>query len=190
MVARGGLLLVALFASSCDTKATPREPDEYTGCGTDEHWRTFDDQAPVAKVDDSMAPVFTQPSPGPIPPNTKPVLAWQQDPNDPGQKDGDVPCMGVGCNNCCPEFDLGALTSLHLPPISGNVYDLQFVVGGSTVHRVITTLQEWTPPDALWTSWKGKSISVKIWRMDLLHNDVKAGPYTPTKPFQFSESSS
>ena len=181
------LFAAALLAASCSDKATPREPDEYTGCGSDEHWRTFDDQESVAKADDSMSPVFTQPAAGALSPSPKPIFAWSQDPNDPGQNAGDVPYMGVGCNNCCPEFNTGALTSLHLPPISGNVYDLQFSVDGSVVHRVITTLQEWGPSDSLWSSWKGKTISLRIWRMDLLHNDVKAGPYTPTKPFTFSE---
>jgi hypothetical protein len=176
---------VILLSVSCTSTSTPREPDEYTGCGSDEHWRTFDDQAKQAMVSDDLAPNFVSPAPNAML-TDKPLVAWNQDPNDPGMKDGDVPYMGVGCNNCCPEFNTGALTSLHLPPISGNVYDLQFSVDGSVVHRVITTLQEWGPTDSLWSSWKGKTISLRIWRMDLLHNDVKAGPYTPSMPFTFA----
>ena len=100
---------------------------------------------------------------------------------------GDVAYQnGPGCTMCCPEWNLGALTSAHLPAISGNVYDLWFLIGGNVVHRVITTLQEWAPPAALWTTWKGQTITIKIWRLDLLHNDVKTGPYAPSMPFTFS----
>jgi hypothetical protein len=181
------LAALILGGLSCGSSTQSREPDEYTGCGTDENWRTFDDQEHLSTVADATAPQFTSPAPmAMIPSAEKPIVQWNQDPNDPGANDGDVPYMGIGCNDCCPEFNPGALTSLHLPPISGDVYDLQFVVGGSVDHRVITTLQEWTPPDALWSSWKGKTVGIKIWRMNLLHNDVKAGPFTPMTPFSFS----
>ena len=50
-----------------------------------------------------------------------------------------------GCNACCPQFTPGSLTTLHLPPESGDIYDLQFTVDGSYVWRLVTTLQEWTP---------------------------------------------
>ena len=91
-----------------------------------------------------------------------------------------------GCNMCCPEFNTGALSTLHLPPISGNAYDLQFTVDGKIAWRVITTIQEWAAPDATLAAWKGKKVSLKIWRMSLLRNDVKQGPYVGTAPFSFS----
>ena len=94
--------------------------------------------------------------------------------------------MGPGCNQCCPQFNTGSLSTLHLPPISGDVYDLQFSVDGAEVWRVITTLQEWGPSDAVWAGWKGKTVSVRIWRMSVLTNDVKAGPFVAMTPFTFA----
>ncbi len=178
-------VVISLSLVGCGGGTTSREPDEYTGCASDEHWRTFEDQAKQTMVSDAMAPLFTSPAPEATL-TTKVLLAWNQDPNDVGQKDGDVPYMGVGCNNCCPQFNTGSLSTLHLPPISGSVYDLHFTVDGSVVHRVITTLQEWGPSDSLWASWAGKTVTVQIWRLILLQNDVKAGPYTPTQPLHFS----
>src|SRR5678815_1778528 len=113
-------LLLLLFAGCTPTPL--REPDEYTGCGGDESWRTFDDQAHNAVVADATAPAITQPDlTMPVAPRS--VFQWNQDPNDPGMMLGDVPHDGPGCNDCCPEWDLGALGTAHLPPISGNVYD-------------------------------------------------------------------
>jgi hypothetical protein len=182
-------LCVALLLSlaGCGGSASNREPDEYTGCGSDENWRTFEDQEHLATVADATAPTVTSPAAGAtIASADKVKLTWQQDANDPGAPDGNVPYMGPGCNMCCPQFNTGSLSTLHLPPISGDVYDLQFSIGGAEVWRVITTLQEWGPSDSLWASWKGKTISLKMWRMSVLTNDLKAGPYTATAPFTFS----
>lgn len=54
------------------------------------------------------------------------------------------------------------------------------------VHRVLTTLQKWTPSDAVWAGWRGKSLTLKIYRLSLLRNDPKEGPFTPTTPYAFS----
>jgi hypothetical protein len=182
-------LLAALLMSTigCGGSAGNREPDEYTGCGSDETWRTFEDQEHLATTADATAPSVTSPAAGAtVPFADKVKLTWQQDPNDPGQADGNVPYMGPGCNQCCPQFNTGSLSTLHLPPISGDVYDLQFTIDGSEVWRVITSLQEWGPSDALWAGWKGKTVSLRIWRMSVLTNDVKAGPFVATTPFTFS----
>jgi hypothetical protein len=179
----------ALGLSGCGGSTATREPDEYTGCGADEQWRAFDDQEPQATVADVTAPSLTMPAAGAtVPYATRVKLTWQQDPNDPGQPDGDVPYMGPGCNMCCPQFNPGGLSTLHLPPISGDAYDLQFSVGGRVVWRVVTTLQEWSPDpkhDA-WPVLRGHAVSLRIWRMNLLRNDVKQGPYVATQPFAFT----
>ena len=183
------LACACLFVVGCGgAGATPREPDEYTGCGSDEQWHTFDDNEPLATVSNSTAPVLTQPVAGAtVPSSTKPILQWNQDPSDPGKNDGDVSYIdGPGCMACCPQFNTGALTSLHLPAISGDEYDLQFTVGGSYLWRTITTLQEWTPKDALWAQMKGKSVSVKIYRLTVLVNQLKQGPYVAPTPSTFS----
>jgi hypothetical protein len=187
---RSIVLWIVLIASGCGGSgvgSAAREPDEYTGCASDEHWRTFDDQEPHAIVDDTKAPVFTNPADGATLPATPvPVFAWNPDPNDPGSNDGDVMHDGPGCNMCCPEYNIGALTTLHLPPISGSVYDLQFFSGGDMVHRVVSTLQEWGPKADTWTSFRGKTITLKIYKAALLFNDVKEGPYVGTRPLTFT----
>jgi hypothetical protein len=181
------VLWIALVAvAGCTNSSTGREPDEYTGCGTDETWRTFQDQEPTATVADAMAPLVTMPAAGAsVSAAAGLEVTWQQDPNDVGAPDGDVPYNGPACMSCCPEFNIGALTTLHLPPISGSAYDLQLTVDGKVAWRVITTLQEWGVPSATLASWKGKTVTLKIWRMAVLRNDVKDGPFIATTPFSF-----
>ncbi len=181
------IALVSLLAvAGCGGAPGPREPDEYTGCASDENWRTFDDQEPTATVADATAPLLTSPSAGAtVPASPQPRLTWQPDPTDVGAPAGDVPYTGAGCTDCCPQFNPGALQTLHLPPISGDAYDLQFTVDGKIAWRVVTTLQEWAPPDGLWGAWKGKTVSLRLYRMTLLRNDVKQGPYVATQPFVF-----
>jgi hypothetical protein len=176
------LAWIACVAGCGGGAASTREPDEYTGCGTDEHWRTFDDQEPAAKVDDSLAPAMTAPVGGAtVPFDPKLELTWQQYPGSAGSATGDV-------DTSCPQFALGGLTPQHLPPISGDVYDLQFSVAGSVVWRVITTLQEWSADDKLgtWASFRGKTVSLKAWRLPVLRNDPKDGPFVAAHPFVFS----
>ncbi|HZS40265.1 MAG TPA: hypothetical protein VFF06_25715 [Polyangia bacterium] len=180
-------IALGLALAGCGGGAGKLQP-EYTGCGSDEQWMTFDAHEPNATVDDSQAPVITAPDLSqPLAFAQKPIFRWSQDPSSVGKPDGDVIYLdGPGCMGCCPEFTSGALTTLHLPPISGNEYDLQFFMGGTMVHRLITTLQEWTPTDADWAKWRGQSLTVKMYRETVLTNDLKAGPYTSSKPFAFS----
>jgi hypothetical protein len=182
-------LASVLVLAACGGKTALREPDEYTGCGTDENWIAFDDQEPHATIGDAMAPQITAPAANAtVAFAQKPTITWAQDPNDPGMTTGDVIHTGPGCTDCCPQWNGGALSVMHLPPISGNAYDLQFSVGGNVVWRVVTTLQEWAPTDATWASWKGKKVSLQIWRMNLLRNDVTptGGPFTSSQPFVFT----
>jgi hypothetical protein len=166
------------------------EPDEYTGCGTDEHWRSFDDYEPMAMADDTQGPQVTAPSlTASLAFAPKPIFMWNIDAALAGMKAGDVPYMSPSpsCMDCCPQFNTGALTTVHEPAVSGDVYDLQFFdASGALNHRVVTTLQEWTPPDDLWASWKGKTYTLKIYRVQLLLNDLKAGPFIVTKPPTFT----
>src|SRR4051794_11041705 len=119
------LILISLMLAGCGPSGNGPDP-ELTGCATDENWRTFDDQEPTGSVSDSSAPVLTAPMSGAtVPFASKPILTWTQDPNNAGAPDGDVP---HGASDPCT-FQMGALTTLHLPPISGNVYDVQFTVG-------------------------------------------------------------
>src|SRR5579871_987675 len=139
------LLVCVLLLGACNGP-THRQPDEYTGCAKDETWRSFDDSEPTSTImDDSQAPHVTQPDVSMLVPfQPKPVFQWNQDPTSAGMPAGDVPYMGPGCNMCCPQFSMGALTTLHEPPLSGDAYDLQFFEGTNEVWRVNTTLQEWT----------------------------------------------
>jgi hypothetical protein len=181
---RSIILLGAILIGGCSGSAH-REPDEYTGCGSDETWRTFEDQEPLATVSDAMAPLVTSPGAGATVTSVRPLIVrWQPDPADVGAPDGDVPHDA----NSCPEYNTGSLQTLHLPPISGDAYDLQFTVDGRVAWRVITTLQEWGAADATLAGWNGKTVSLKIWRMSVLRNDLKEGPYIASSPLTFSVS--
>ena len=181
-------VLVVLLVIGCGGGVTHRIADEYTGCGGDEQYRLLEDAESMPTMDDTLAPEMTQPTNGGnVPFSPKLIVKWDQFPNNPGQPDGDVPYMdGPGCMACCPQFTIGSLTSLHLPPESGDIYDLHFTVGGSYVWRLVTTLQEWTPNDDLWAKWKGQSVSLQIYRMSILQNNPKTPAYTSTKPWTFS----
>jgi hypothetical protein len=180
-------ICAALWLASCGPHmGTGREPDEYTGCATDEHWVTFDDQEKLAVTSDAQAAQVTAPTTG-ASLAQKPIVSWQRTPSEAGAPDGDVPHVnGPGCDNCCPQYNTGALTTLHLPAVSGNVYDLQFSIDGALTHRVLTTLQRWSPSDALWSSWKGKTLSLRIYRMTVLRNEAKEGPFTTTAALTFT----
>ena len=178
-----------LFASLCCVAGcsggnTGREPDEYTGCSTDETWRTFEDQEPTATVSDAMAALVTKPAAGAsVSASSQLVIAWQQDANDVGMPGGNIAATD---STCVTQYNQGSLGTLHLPPISGDAYDLQFVVDGSVAWRVITTLQEWGSPPGRLDAWKGKTVTLKMWHMAVLRNDVKQGPFIATTPFSFS----
>jgi hypothetical protein len=191
------LIFVTLLAAGCGgpTGGGPlREPDDYTGCATDEHWRTFDDQAKFATVADATGPAVTAPQNGAtIAFANKPLFTWSLSPTAPGTALGNVP---MDCDGG-PEWTTGAITTMHLPPITGIVYDLQFSSGGEIFYRVVTTLQEWLPPDTsnhsmipAWAAFKGKQVTLKIWRMELVKNDLRpgtnAGPFVAMTPFTFT----
>jgi hypothetical protein len=187
-VVKRALIGLVFLAAGCNN-ATHREMDEHTGCGEDEQYRLLEDGEATVVIDDAQAPQMTDPADGAtVPFSPKVIVRWNQSPSSPGQNDGDVPYMnGVnGCNDCCPQFTPGALSTLHEPPESGDIYDLQFTVNGSYVWRLITTLQEWTPTDDLWATWQGKHVSLKIYRMAILQNNPKSGPFVAMQPFTFT----
>lgn len=163
-------VVLTVFVAACDHhesacgSAGGREPDEYVGCASDENWCTISEAEATSKVGDDQAPTITAPMAGTaLSPSPKPVFTWTRAGTDPGAVDGDVPYMnGPDCQNCCPQFNTGALGTQHLPVVSGNVYDLHFTVDGALAHRVLTSLQRWTPADAVWQSWRGKTVSLRI----------------------------
>jgi hypothetical protein len=177
-----------LILAGCSNPAPPqRAPDEYDsiegiGCGTDENWRTFDDEelGHLVKVDDPSAPLFVAPvqDGAMVPSSPKPTFAWQPTPTLTGKPGGNAACPY--CPTC------GPLLASHQLPVSGDVYDLQFSVGGSVVHRIIYTSQRWTPPDSLWSSWKGQKVSIAAVRMTLKVNDITDGPFQASKPTTFT----
>jgi hypothetical protein len=177
------VLLVILLGPGCNGggAAALREPDEYLGCATDENWRTFDDYELTGqvKLDDTQAPKLTNLGDGmTLPGSAAATLAWDLSATMPGKATGDASCMK--CPNC------GPLTIEHEPPVSGDVYDLQFSSDGVLRWRALTTQQTYTFADAAWTQLKGKTVSLRITRMGLKTNDVTDGPYQPTKSIGFT----
>jgi hypothetical protein len=180
---------LALAACSSTPPAAPRDPDAYQGCGTDENWRSFNDQelAHLVKVDDTQATLFTTPAaPGmSFPSATKPTFAWQPSRALAGRMNGDASCP----NNCslCPTIPPACnLCGEHLPATSGDTYDLQFSVDGAVDYRLISTLQFFTPPDAVWSAWQGKTVTLSTVRIFFQVNDVAEGPFAASQPLTFS----
>jgi hypothetical protein len=185
--------ILLLACAGCGHSGAGLEP-EYAGCATDENWPTLDDSEKNAIVGDATAPAITAPASGAtLPFATRPTFTWKRSPTDNGAPDGNVPhpakppyAATPGCTDCCPNFETGGLSTMHLPPISGDVFDLQFSAGSDVIHRVLSTLQEWRPTDATWSLMRGKSLTLKIYRLGVLRNDPREGPFTPAAPFSFS----
>jgi hypothetical protein len=171
------LLVAALLAAAChDHSSTGREPDEYIGCATDEIWTVFDDVTEIVSPAD--APAITAPANASQTLSSQPVLfTWSVSPTIAGTAAGDIPMD-------CEQWNTG-FSTLHEPPISGTVYDLQISVDGAVAHRALTTLQQWQASPAVWASFAGKTISVRIRRLVVLANDRKAGPFAPAAPATF-----
>jgi hypothetical protein len=182
-------LAFALTLAAChDHTGNGREPDEYTGCSSDEQWRLFDDEDKNAVVDATQAPLVSAPAMSTLAASSPPpVFTWTRAGSDPGSSLGDVPHEnGPGCDNCCPQWNGGALGPLHLPPISGTVYDLQFTVDNKVVWRVLTTLQQWKPTDAAWRAiTAGSSLELEIVRLVVLRNDPREGPFVAPEPTRY-----
>ena len=178
--------LVVTLAGVAACGVTPvktREPDQYDGCGSDESWPTFDTQEGAAMIDDTRAPLLLLPTAGATLPSAQsPRVAWQVTPSDAGHDFGDATCEQ--CSLCGTSS--APIGEDHLPPITGDAYDLQFSINGTVVWRVITTLQVWTPPDGQWSSWRGKTISLRAWRMPLADNAPSPGAFTASAPLVFS----
>ena len=182
------LRILALFilaaAGGCgpgSPGASAREPDEYLGCATDESWRSFDDRelTGLITLDDAQAPSFAVPTEGAtLPSAVKPTLSWQLSSTVVGKSGGDAAC--TACPTC------GSLVPEHQPPVTGNVYDLQFSIDGVMVWRALTTLQTWSPTDAAWKLMIGKTVKLRPTRMQLKINDIQSGPFQPTKSITFS----
>lgn len=162
------VLLPALFA--CSKTPAGRPPDALEGCATDENSATFDDYAARVTLDAGRAPRWLEPSPGAALPAAAPaVLRWQPTPTDAGRPNGTA-----SCPDRCPTC---RLAPEHLPPVSGNAYDLHVLAGGVEVYRVVTTLQSFTAQASVWSDWAGRDLAVDIVGTALLRNEVAEGPF-------------
>ena len=81
----------------------------------------------------------------------------------------------------CPQWSQGSST-LHLPPISGTVFDLQVTKDGKVVHRVLTTLQKWTASVDTWRQLAG-SVQLVFHRIVVVDNARQTGPFATTSPW-------
>lgn len=175
----GCYLCCTTMACSGPAATAGREPDEYTGCATDELWPIFDGLLIGAQVETSATegPLFLTPAAG-GPLSEKPLFTWQPSSAQTGNPDGDVPAGGDNCE----QFHRGEIVVRHLPAISGTLYDLQVAASGTVIYRVITTLQQWTPPDSAWTAWKGSSPTIRLYRVVVSKNMPAGVAYTRDPP--------
>lgn len=188
---RACILLMSLAALAGCNKAAPgiHEPERYEGCATDENWRTFDEQelGRLVKTDDTQATLFAPPlvDGASLPLASKPTFTWQPSMSVTGKMNGDASCP-KNCTLCARIPPDCNLCGQHLAATSGDTYDLQFSVGGTVAYRLVTTLQYFTPAEALWTSWKGQTVSLQAVRILFKVNDVQEGPFAASKPLTFT----
>lgn len=155
-----------------------REPDEYVGCATDETWRLFDEVSALVDDADADAPLVLSPADGAHVAASPLDITWQDTPTIVGQTAGDVAAT-------CPQWSQGWST-LHLPPISGAVFDLQVVKEGVVVHRVLTTLQEWTASADTGKKLAGSTVQLVLHRIVVVDNARQAGPFATTTPWSLT----
>ena len=172
------ICLALLFALPACSSPAGRPPDAFEGCATDENSATFDDYGARTTLDAQRAPRWLEPAPAAmLPAATVTALRWQPTPTDAGRPSGNASCP-ERCPTC-------RLQPEHLPPVSGNVYDLHVYAAGVEIYRVVTTLQSFTAEAGVWASWAGKDLSVDIVGTALLRNEVQGGPYR-TEALRFS----
>lgn len=92
-------------------------------------------------------------------------------------------------------FSFGsAIAEAHLPPVTGEVYLLEFITGAGEANplRVFTTDTSWTADPDSWNRLKaaGGSITLKIYNAYLNQNIVEEGPYASPEPVAFTVSPS
>lgn len=181
------LLALLLFASSTllachdhEHTGVGREPDEYLGCATDELWPAFDasETLALASPDATTAPKLTSPDVAAALPATAPRFIWSKQPSAQPVLDGDVAMS-------CEQWSRGAITTQHLVPISGTVYQLRLFDGATVDYRVLTTLEQWQPPAALWQRLRGSSRRIEIMRMPVVNNERTAGPFVSPEQVSF-----
>src|SRR5207302_9346045 len=105
------------------------------------NWRTLDEQerGMMVKTVAEQAPLFQLPADGAgYPAASAPKMTWQPSASVVGRPSGDASCDTV-CT-LCDGMRPCTLCGQHYPAVNGDVYDLQFSVGGTVVYRVITTL--------------------------------------------------
>lgn len=174
-------LSIALAACSHDHGDTVgREPDEYLGCATDELWPLFDahEEHALMLADGANAPHLSAPNVTAALPAIAPRFVWSKKNSEATVPDGDVATT-------CEQFSRGAITTQHLEPITGTVYQLRLFDGDKVDYRVLTTLEQWQPPASLWQRLRGKSRRIEIIRMPVADNDLVSGPYVDTTPVTF-----
>ena len=140
--------LAIVAVAGCGGTTTGREPDEYTGCGTDETWRTFEDQEPTRHGRRHASAAGDRAGGGR---DGAVVDAAEADVAAGSERRRRARRRRAARRRTrAPSTTPARLSTLHLPPISGDAYDLQFTVDGKVAWRVITTLQEWARPMRRW----------------------------------------
>lgn len=174
-------LLVACAAASCS--GPPTIEPTYEACATDENWITFDDYEKTGRMagSGSLVPQWVAPLSGAAVPVAMPViLQWQPTAASAGTPDGDA---------TCPQFQpaaqrRGTVQPLHLPPVSGTVYDLHLAIDGTDVYRVVTSRQRAGVPQNVFSGWSGKTVTATLYEAKMLVNSLVQGPY-PSAPLPF-----
>lgn len=167
------LLSLLLGVAGCHEHGTGPEP-AFEGCASDENWVTFDDYISTGrtKTDAPLVPVWLEPAASATPPSsTPPAFRFQPSQTVPGSTNGDA---------SCPQFSpqrRRGFVALHLPPVSGTVFDVHFAVDGTDAYRVLTTKQSTGVPTAVWKGWAGKRVVVSLYKARLLNNEVAEGPF-------------
>jgi len=163
-----------LFLCQCDDLSAKGPEPSYEGCTSDENWITLDNalKSASAQVGPEQAPIFTEPtSDAFLASDVAAVFRFAPSKSSAGQRDGNV---------TCPQYQPqhhGGLSPLHLPEVTGTVFDLHVRIDGSDVYRVLTTRQFAGIPLATWRTWTGKTLTVTLYRSHFQKNEIVSGPF-------------
>ena len=167
-------VLLCLFLCQCSDLSEKGPEPSYEGCATDENWMTLDAALRDAstEVHVAEAPIFLAPaSAASLDADVAPVFRFAPSRSSAGQSGGNV---------SCPQYQpqhVAGTGPLHLPVVTGTIFDLHVAIAEADVYRVLTTRQFAGIPLGTWRTWSGKTLTVAVYRSSLDKNEIVSGPF-------------
>lgn len=188
-----GAVLAAPGVTACSTSDEPSCGDPaYDGSASDEAWLTMIDGEAIVKLGDARAPVIESPAEGATlslsgPPielrwtsSLSAALSPRRSPRTPAER------VEAGTLTRLTRAASGLFVSTafaHLPPVTGDIYDLKLSIPGRTCPiEILTTELDYPLSASQWAALGASgagTITLEITSAFLRENRITEGPYRP-----------